>query len=264
MQIFKEVNMKKGTNILLSALLIFTLVFTSSSVVFAESGQSGRTQTVYNNKPISIELDKGQDYYFKFRAVKNGYLKLESYNYYGYTYGNATLCNSKKKAISSPTNLQYSPTFGVKKGKTYYIKVVPAENHDVAHTFTVINKAIREKSGKKKSKAVLLKKNKQKQGTIVAGEKRTDWYRFRVTKKSKKHEIAIKGATNNKIKVVIYRGNKRMRFAGERQPLVLNAIRSNSSNTTFITGDNWKKGTYYVKVYRGTSKSSGWYSLKWR
>ena len=55
-----------------------------------------------------------------------------------------------------------------------------------------------------------------------------------------------------------------MRFAGERQPLVLNAIRSNSSNTTFITGDNWKKGTYYVKVYRGTSKSSGWYSLKWR
>ena len=115
MQIFKEVNMKKGTNILLSALLIFTLVFTSSSVVFAESGQSGRSQTVYNNKPISIELDKGQDYYFKFRAVKNGYLKLESYNYYGYTYGNATLCNSKKKAISSPTNLQYSPTFGVKK-----------------------------------------------------------------------------------------------------------------------------------------------------
>ena len=85
-----------------------------------------------------------------------------------------------------------------------------------------------------------------------------------MTKKSKKHELAIKGATNNKIKVVIYRGNKRIRLAGEKQPLVLNAIRSKSSNTTFITGDNWKKGTYYVKVYRGTSKSSGWYSLKWR
>ena len=54
----------------------------------------------------------------------------------------ATLCNSRKKALSSPTNLQYEPVFGVKKGKTYYIKVVPAENHDVAHTFTVINRCV--------------------------------------------------------------------------------------------------------------------------
>lgn len=252
--------MKKGMSKLLSVLLIFTLVFTSSSIVFAESSQNERTQTVYNNKPITVELDEAQTYYFKFKAVKNGYLRVQTYNYYGYTYGTATLCNSKKKAISSATNLKYDPTFGVKKGRTYYIKVVPAENQDVAHTLTVVNKAIREKSGKKKSKAVLLKKNKKQQGTITAGEKRTDWYKFRVTKKKKDHELAIEGATNHKIKLVIYKGNKRLRLVGG-QP-VLNA-RGNYHSSMTISGKNWTKGTYYVKVYRGTSKSSGWYSLKW-
>ena len=66
----------------------------------------------------------------------------------------------------------------------------------------VTNTAIKEKSGKKKSKAVLIKKKKTKKGTIVAGEKRTDWYKFKVTKK-KRVRVIMKGATNDQLKVVI-------------------------------------------------------------
>ena len=219
---------------------------------------NGTDRIIYNKKQIAVGQKDAQTNYFKFKAVRNGYLRVQSSE----IGDKVTLCNSKKRALSNAANTTYKPTFGVKKNKIYYVKVAAGDNYDGGYTLKVTNSTIKEKSGKKKSRAVLLKKKRTKKGTIVAGEKRTDWYKFRVTKK-KRVKVTIKGATNNKIKVAIYRGNKRVRILGGNPTITVN--RNNyGSNKMTVTGYSWPKGTYYIKVYRGNKKSSGWYSLSWR
>ena len=75
----------------------------------------------------------------------------------------------------------------------------------------------------------------------------------KVGKKSVK--ILWKAKTNDTMKITVYQGG---RAIGTRS-----LIYSNSSYTLQSLG-KWSKGTYYIKVYRGNSKSSGWYSLKWK
>ena len=142
----------------------------------------------------------------------------------------------------------------MKKGKTYYVKVAAGYNSDGAYALKVTNSTISEKSGKKKSRAVLLKKKRTKKGTIVAGEKRTDWYKFRVTKR-KTVRLTMKGATNDELKVAIYKGNRRVGRS---------TLGYYSKSITLRSVGKLSKGTYYIKVYRGTKKSSGWYSLRWK
>ena len=44
---------------------------------------------------------------------------------------------------------------------------------------------------------------------------------------------------------------------------ILNGYYSDASRTLESAG-KWSKGTYYIKIQRANSKSSGWYSLKWK
>lgn len=212
---------------------------------------SGADRTVYSGRQIAVGQKNGQTNYFKFKAIRNGYLRVQSSE----GYDKVTLYNStKKKALSNATSTHYAPTYGVKKGRTYYVRVVSGYNSDGGYNLKVTNTAIKEKSGKKKSKAVLIKKKKTKKGTIVAGEKRTDWYKFKVTKK-KRVRVIMKGATNDQLKVVIYKGKRRVgsgTFGYYSEKLTLKSLGKLS------------KGTYHIKVYRGNKKSSGWYSLSWR
>lgn len=215
---------------------------------------SGADRTVYSGRQIAVGQKNGQTNYFRFKAVKNGYLNVQSSE----NYDKVTLCNSKKKAVSNTLSTGYVVTYGVKKGTTYYVKVVSGYNGDGGYNFKVTNTRIKEKSGKKKSKAVLIKKKKTKKGTIVAGEKRTDWYKFKVTKR-KRVRITIKGNTNEQIKYVIYKGKRKV-MGGS------GTLWRNYDGRTEINKLSGKltKGTYHIKVYRGTKKSSGWYSLSWR
>lgn len=164
--------------------------------------------------------------------------------------------SSKKKALSNAVYVSdYSPkvTFGVKKG-TYYIKAKNNTNPDGIYQIKYTNKRIKEKSGKKKSRAVLLKKKRTKKGTIVAGEKRTDWYKFRVTKR-KTVRITMKGATNDELKVAVYKGGRNIGRG---------TLYESRGGVRLKSLGKLSKGTYYIKVYRGNKKSSGWYSLSWR
>ncbi len=211
---------------------------------------SGTNRTIYNKKQIAVGQRDAQTNYFRFKAVRNGYLKVQSSE----GYDKVTLCNSKKKALSNAVSTNYSPTFGVKKGKIYYVKVAAGYNLDGAYALKVTNSTISEKSGKKKSRAVLLKKKRTKKGTIVAGEKRTDWYKIRVPKR-KSVRITMKGATNDELKIAIYKGNRRVGRS---------TLGYYSKSITLRSVGKLSKGTYYIKVYRGTKKSSGWYSLRWK
>lgn len=214
---------------------------------------NGADRTLTNNTWSAVGVEKAQTRYFKVRATSAGYITVQANN----LSGNVTLMDSsKKKALSNAVYVSdYSPkvTFGVKKG-TYYIKAKNNTNPDGIYQIKYTNKRIKEKSGKKKSRAVLLKKKRTKKGTIVAGEKRTDWYKFRVTKR-KTVRITMKGATNDELKVAVYKGGRNIGRG---------TLYESRGGVKLKSLGKLSKGTYYIKVYRGNKKSSGWYSLSWR
>lgn len=211
---------------------------------------SGVDRTLTSGQKIVVGQKSGQTNYFKFKAAKTGYIEIKSSE----TFDKVTLCNSKKKALSGQTYTKYAPTYGVKKGTTYYVKVESNYNTDGGYTLQLTNKGISEKSGAKKAKAVTIKKGKAKKGTIIAGNGQADWYKFRVTSK-KKVTVTIKGSTNDRLKVAVYQGSRNM------------------GGGTFWYSDasrSWKsigklsKGTYYIKICRANAQSSGWYSISWK
>lgn len=212
----------------------------------------GSDRTLTSGKQVAVGVKDAQTTYFKFKVKKAGYITVPYADSAAAYYG-VTLCNSKKKALSGSTPLRYSPTYGVKKG-TYYIKVKSSYNSNGGYVFKVTsNSSIKEKSGTKKAKAVTLKKSKTKKGTIQAGSGQADWYKFKKTSK-KKTTVTIGGRTNDKIKVTLYRGSKK----------IATGTFNYSHKGYEFTMTNYPKGTYYIKIERGSKKSSGWYSVKWK
>lgn len=214
---------------------------------------NGADRTISHNKQIAVGQKEPQTNYFKFKATQTGYVSAFSNKDNAYSV-KVALCNDKKKAYSDDTAVGYAPSYGVTKGKTYYFKVKSSYNSSGGYLFKVKNYKVSEKSGKSKSKAVSLKKGKTANGTLQAGSSQADWYKLKLTSK-KSVKILWKAKTNDTMKVTIYQGG---RTIGTRS-----LIYSNSSYTLQSYG-KWSKGTYYIKVYRGNSKSSGWYSLNWK
>lgn len=213
---------------------------------------SGVDRTLSNGKQIVVGQKYAQTNYFKFKAVQTGYITVQSSE----AYDKVVLCNSKKTALSAEMNAGYTPTYGVKKGTTYYVKVVARDKSDGGYHLLVKNNAISEKSGTTKAKAVALKKSTTKKGTITAGSSQADWYKLSLTS-SKSVTITMKGATNDTLKIDVYQGSRKINSG-------LNSFRYTSSKLTLKSSGKLSKGTYYIKVYRGNSKSSGWYSLSWK
>ena len=63
----------------------------------------------------------------------------------------------------------------------------------------------------------------------------------------------IKAATNDRLKIEVYSGRKKVKTS---------TFYSSTESLTLRSAGKWKKGTYHIRVYRGNSRSSGWYSLK--
>lgn len=225
------------------------------AVGIAASYINGGDKTLTSGKEILIGQKEAQTNYLKFKATKNGYLTITPSK--EAEYSQVTLCNSKKKAVSSTVYPQYA-TFGVKKGTTYYVKVASRYNGNGVYGITATNKPIKEKSGKNKAKAVTLKKNKKVKGTIVAGSNQADWYKFKLTKNIKQMKVFINGGTNGELKAKVY--NSKGKAVGYNAASIHNTGRSYYLQ---ISG-KIKKGTYYIKVYRGNKKSSGYYTLSWK
>lgn len=211
----------------------------------------GSDRTLGIGKQIAVGQKDAQSNYFKFKAAQNGVIKAYgSTNATGYS---VALYNSKKKALSGWTPLRYNPTYGVKKGQTYYIRVKSSRNSYGYYNFKITNPAVKEKSGKNKAKAVTVKRSKAVKGMILAGNGQADWYKFKKTNK-KTTKITVKGQTNGAFRVTVYRGGKKV------------------SSKTFdyryrgyeFTLYNYPKGTYYVKIERANAKSSGYYAMAWK
>lgn len=242
-------------------------VYTSSSVTIQEAGVAalffnGGNRTIYNGKNNLVGTKVQQTNYFKFKALSTGYITVKGLKHSFKDIGSSsaepgaykvTLCNSQKRALSGATALRYGPTYGVTRGKVYYIKIQTGSNLSRSgyYGFNVKNTKITEKSGSKKSKAVTIKKNIVKKGTIQAGSSQADWYKLNLT--NKKFQATMTYRTNDRLKMTLYRNGKKMKsVTGDYM-----------HGKVYIYGSNIATGTYYIKIERYNSKSSGYYSLKW-
>lgn len=218
---------------------------------------NGADRTLTSGKQIAVGQKKYNDQinYFKFKATQTGYITAMADSDSGYA--KVVLCNSKKKAYSGSTYAKYIPAYGVTKGKTYYIKVTNSGDSKGYYCFRIDNKKISEKSGKTKSKAVNVKKNKTVNGTIQAGSSKADWYKIKLTKKQKLN-VYISGRTNNTLKIKLYAGKNSRSYS------LNNSYDGKGFSYKIYTYNKLPKGTYYVQISRGNSKSSGVYSLKWK
>ncbi|MDE6957013.1 MAG: hypothetical protein K2O96_02805, partial [Lachnospiraceae bacterium] len=210
---------------------------------------SGGDRTITNNKQIAVGQKDKQINYFKFKATATGYVTC----YASDKYIKVALCNSSKKALSGYTNAGYNPTYGVVKGKWYYFKVYSRYNSEGSYTFKVKHGKIAEKSGRTKAKASTLGRNSTRKATITAGSGQADWYKLKLTSK-RTFKLYFNGRTNDRLKIEIYQGKKKY----------TRTFYNTHKSLTLSFSGSWPKGTYYIKVSRGNSKSSGWYSLKWK
>ncbi len=211
----------------------------------------GSDRSISNAKRIDVGQKDAQTNYFAFKALNTGYLKVINEGNAG-SY-DVSLYNASKKALSGKTKMSYSPSYGVTKGKVYYIRIDSSSNSEGFYSFSVTNKKISEKSGKSKAKAVNVKKGKTINGTIQAGSSQVDWYKFKVTGK-KKITINTSINSNDSFKVTVYKGGRKM------------YTRTTYNNTKLRIYSLGKvtKGTYYVQIKRTNKNSSGYYSLNWK
>ena len=211
-------------------------------------------QTLKAGKTYTFGNDGSSADTFKFKATKTGFLKISKDSGLSAKF---TLWKGSKKVA----NADYAYTsigsfyYGVTKGKTYKIKMDPSYMDDCSYAIKLTNKAVKETSGKTKSKAKKIKKKKLYKGTIQAGSGQADWYKYNPKKKNSK--VIIKGYTAKQLKVqCICKGSGNTTYT--------RTIYGPSQSLTLSMYNSKKSCTWYIKISRSDKYSSGYYTLKWK
>ncbi|MCI9596857.1 MAG: hypothetical protein HFE75_06075 [Firmicutes bacterium] len=201
---------------------------------------------------------------FKFTATKSGYVSVV-FSPAAENEATFSLLDQNKKRLSGQYGRSYDIgypyplTFGVQKGKTYYLRTaidVPPQDAR-PHRIRLTNSEIKEKSGTSRKKAVSVKKNKTVKGYILPGKKTSDWYKVKVTK-TRKVKFFVRNRFSDQCYFDIY--NKKGKKLKTKQKISKTdgGVRSKTKYVRLT------KGTYYVKVYNKTKGDSGYYDLKWK
>ena len=108
----------------------------------------GKGQQTFTYTDSEIQEVSGGYIWLKFKAANTGYVTTtfrSKSSLYSQTNGYVSLCNSKKKLITSQNRyltstdskdkVYYTLSFGVKKGSTYYLRIQPASYLGVALSF---------------------------------------------------------------------------------------------------------------------------------
>ncbi len=198
--------------------------------------------------------------YFKFKPTVSGYISVYFKNADNYDYdGRVAICSSKKKALSEA---EYVATytgssnnravFGVKKNTTYYLKVTGTDGRAA---IKFIQTSVTRKAGSSRSSAKSLSRNKYVKGYIAAGDSTADWYKISL-KKTQTIKVSTKGICTGQFNFMIY--NSKGKVVCTKSTALWD-----DSGYNRETWDKFKKGTYYIKIYRDHTKSNGYYSMKW-
>lgn len=227
----------------------FTNTINLSFCVYTQTDKTIKPGVIYAMMTDSFD----HALYYKYKATKTGIIVVQS----GDTdTSKVVLTNAKKKEITESEyltdNNKYAAVFTVKKGSTYYIRFSSMSRAKL-NGFTVTQKAVKEKSGSKMSKAKVLKAKKTAKGTIQYGEK-ADWYKISVKKSKAKFTVYTENSDYLKISVYDSKGKQvgftNTLFDGTKEFVLSRAKKG--------------RGTYYVKIERSSKKSSGYYTLKWK
>ncbi len=249
---------KAGTYYLKLYSISYDTVYKNSVGLAIYHVATGEKTVQSGKKYMFAAQDYGDSLYYKYKAPSTGYIIMQTAaDYSSYV----ELLNAKKKSISNSEYLSASNKYGVmyavQKGKTYYIRLKPSTAGQLSY-LRVTQKKVKEKSGKKRKKAVSIKAKKKVPGTVQCGEK-GDWYKFKL-KKSGKLKITVATAEQNYLRLSLYDSKGKQidssayLSTGTKVFTVTNGSRYGIAN----------KGTYYVKIDRYSKKSSGYYELSWK
>lgn len=262
--------MKRIASLLLAAVMVVSVLTVMPENVSAADytiGDSG-TQTI-TISDTECYYATGDYAWIKFKPAATGYVTFSAANAStldNYTDGTWTLFDANKKQISGQDkfNTSYDEAYmktnvyGVQKGKTYYLRIIPVLGTTITAKYTKVST----KGGAKKSKAKTIKKGKAVKGVITAGSNASQWYKFKVTK-NQYLKISYAAKTNYAIKMTVYQGSRSL---GSLYP----DYKSSKMAYEYVINARTKKKmkvqagtTYYVQVSRYNANSSGFYTLKW-
>lgn len=209
--------------------------------------------------------------WLKYVPKADGYLTIQvtdAENGIANATGYVTLYDSAKTTVLSSKSIFYNTTyrnnaywnkfsFGLVKDQTYYFRI----KADNAVTLTRKFTKTKDKSGDVSGSALELKKNKYKVGMIPAGISDVDWYRIQLTK-PQKLQLYYNVKTNGSFRIFIYYGSQligtRNIYHTPKARKIIFSLKTNDKKT------GMKTGTYYIRVERNTTDSSGYYKIKWK
>lgn len=229
------------------------------------------------NKVVTIAEEEcyhisGNDTWLKYKPKADGYLSIRASDLENSSVGAKgylTLYNSTKLTALSSKSIFYNAKyqnnaywyeviFGLKKDTTYYIRIRSDNSVKFSCTFTKTVK----KAGNSKNNSLNMKKNKWKTGLIPAGISNSDWYKLKLTKKQKLR-LYYTAKTRGSFKISIYSskqliGNQNVYYTSSQRKVTLYQYMETSKKKTGLS-----PGTYYIKIERADSTSSGFYKIKW-
>lgn len=191
------------------------------------------------------------------KPSRTGLLAITSHGY-------ANLLSSSKKTLSIDNYVNYSSSYdsqktvyyGVKKGKTYYVKVRGKGDYNTSsrtyvNGFRYVNKSYNSKFASSSKKAKILRSGKKYKGCLPH-KSSAKYYKFRKT--ARKTRVYIKTYTDNRVKAVVKA--KAPGYRALKQTMTF----SRPGTERYVEFYNYKhKKLHYritVKIYRD-GKSSG-------
>lgn len=259
-----------------AAVLFFAILvsfFLSDDAHAAERRLPGK-----NGGTVSISDEEAAEDFLliPFRARADGYISAafkSNTKQYNYSIGFAQLWNeTKTKALSkifeynsnSVSKGFYTDSYGVKKGRTYYIAVLASGGVSVNVKF----KPLKDPGGTKQKKAFTIPKGSRGvMGIIAAGTVTERWYKFTMTKNQKLNcEITpwCTGDVTFTIKGPGLIGEPSGTIRGRSRDAYYNYLGYWGKPYPLTTRKAIRSGTYYVSVRPAQRDTTGYYKITWK
>lgn len=275
----KNNRFKNTVGILLTKAALFLTIMLMPKDIHAASDRllpPNGGEVVISDQECTVMV---QDYnWISYIAVKDGYLKLTFSNNTKSkrlvnSFGEVCFYNSEKRvALSALMHYDTAETrdfmrseyYGVKKGATYKIRIKSMGGVKIHASFKAINKKLNKNL--KKKKAVSLKKKKQVNGIIQSGDRKSHFYKFRVTKRQNVKFIIEPYLTDDFYFIISGPGLKRRKIQ----------VAGRSFNGKRVYQNYWGKkrileisnkalpGTYYMEVKPIGRTCGGYYKISWK
>lgn len=232
-----------------------------SSIKVEGIAYSGAEVTLKDTYQAIYTGDSTKTNYHKLEVAADSLVTLHGNAYSNYDGAlsslSVNLCNSGKTTIDTInfySGNNYFSYYALKKG-TYYVSSNSSSRYQLKATVT----KMKDQSGSSQKKAKLIKKKKTVKGIVALTDStsKTDWYKFKVSKRSKitlKYSAKCTGSTWLRLQIVP---------ADKNYTLLGNTLNLSTGSGKATSKTKINKGTYYIKVTKSYASYSGSYSIQY-